>query len=104
MAKKKITGSDLSKTGRKHNPRTKGSNSNKKGPDLDFSELKLRWEEELSYYIAANKYKIYKEKLPSGNFEYRVRDEYGEMIFSIESARNVVFGPRRQRRRNKRRR
>ena len=92
-----------SQTGnRKHNRATKGNNTRKKTSDHDFSELRLRWEEELAFYAAANRYKIYKEKLPCGNFEYRVRDEYGNSILTIESARNVMFSPRRRKRKRRR--
>lgn len=87
---------------RNHNKATKGNNTRKKTFNHDFSELKLRWEEELAFYVAANRYKIYKEKLPCGSFEYRVRDEYGNSILTIESARNVMFGPKRRRRKRRR--
>ena len=87
---------------RRHNSATKGNNTRKKRPEIDYSELKLRWEEELAFFIAMNRYKVYKERLPNDNFEYRVRDEYGQMIITIESARNVVFSPKRLRRKRRR--
>jgi len=90
------------KKNRRHNRATKGNNTRKKMPDIDYTELRLRWEEELAFFIAVNRYKVYKEKLSNDNFEYRVRDEYGDIILTIESARNVVFGPRRRRRKRRR--
>lgn len=90
------------KKNRRHNKATKGNNTRKKTFDFDFSELRLRWEEELAFYVAANRYKIYKEKLPNNSYEYRVRDEYGQIILTIESTRNVVFSPKRKRRKRRR--
>jgi len=87
---------------RRHNSATKGNNSRKRKPEHDYTELRLRWEEEIAFYAAANRYKIYKEKLPCGDFEYRVRDEYGNSVVTIQSARNVMFGPRRRRRKRRR--
>lgn len=87
---------------RRHNRATKGNNTRKKKFEPDYTELKLRWEEELAFYVASNRYKIYKEKLSNGNFEYRVRDEYGQIVITIESPRNVVFSPKRRRRKRRR--
>jgi len=95
--------SSTSQTGnRTHNKATKGNNTRKKKPDHDYTELRLRWEEELAFYVAMNRYKIYKEKLSSGYFEYRVRNEYGDIILTIESARDVGVSPRRRRRKRRR--
>ncbi len=69
----------------------------------DYSDLNLRWEEELAFFVAMNKYKIFKEELPSGDFEYRVHDSYGQKIVTVVSARNVMFSPKKRRRRKKRR-
>lgn len=96
------TGENKTKNHRHHNRATKGNNTRKKVFDVDYSELRLRWEEELAFYVASNRYKIYKEKLSNGNFEYRVRDEYGQIVITIESARNVVFSPKRRRRKRRR--
>jgi hypothetical protein len=87
---------------RRHNRATKGNNTRKKLPEIDWTEVKLRWEEELAFFIAMNRYKVYKEKLPSGIFEYRVLDEYGHSVLTIESARNVMFSPRRRKRKRRR--
>lgn len=86
---------------RRHNSATKGNNTSKKKNDIDLSELRLRWEEELAFYVAMNRYKIYKEKLPSGYFEYRIRNEYGDIILTIESMRDVGVSPRRRRRKRR---
>ena len=95
--------SQIGKTNqRRHNRATKGNNTRKKTFDIDYSELKLRWEEELAFYVAMNRYKTYKEQLPNGNFEYRVRDEYGDIILTIESARDVGINIKRRRRKRTR--
>ncbi len=86
---------------RRHNSATKGMNTRRKKGDFDYSELNLRWEEELAYYIAYNKFKVYKLPLDNGDFEYRILDEYGDKILTIISARNVMFSPRRRRRKRR---
>ena len=59
------------------------------------------WTEEIAYYAAINKCRIYKRELENGNFEYVLADKWGEVYLTIESGRNLMFAPRKRRRKRK---
>lgn len=63
----------------------------------------LDWTEELAYYAAINKCRIYKRKMDSGYYEYVVADKYGEIYLTVESRHNLMFAPRKRRRKKKKR-
>lgn len=64
-----------------------------------FDELHLDWADELAYYVASNKFRIYKKKLAKGCFLYDVTDEYNRPIISVESSRDLQPAQKRKRRR-----
>lgn len=66
-----------------------------------FDALKLDWVDELAHYLANSSYKLYRETIDEGLFEYRVRNEEGDLIFSLISSRNAFIEnkPRRRRKR-----
>lgn len=57
----------------------------------------LDWFEELSYYVAANGYKVLKKKLDDDRFEYFVVDRYKRIILTVESPRDLRFVKHRKR-------
>ena len=92
-------------TQRHHNRATKGLNTRKKKVFFDPDELELDWVEELTYLINTENYKVYKEDLSNDHYEYRIRDDYGNLIISVISRRNLnrsAFGFKRRRRRRRR--
>lgn len=55
------------------------------------------WYEELSYYVAANGYKVLKKKIDEDRFEYFVVDKYKRIVLTIESPRDLRFVKHRKR-------
>ncbi|HUS89615.1 MAG TPA: hypothetical protein VMW91_09660 [Desulfosporosinus sp.] len=66
-----------------------------------YDSLSLDWADETLAYITENNAKLYKELLPCGKFEYKVRDESGNLIFSVISERNAFMEPRPRRKRRR---
>lgn len=64
-----------------------------------FDELQLDWADELAYYVASNKFRIYKKKLAEGWFLYDVTDEYNRPIISVETGRDLQPEQKKKRRR-----
>lgn len=75
--------------------------------DIDYELLNLRWEEEIAFYVAQNRYRIIKNKVPStkegedDQFEYVIVDRHSQIILTIVSPRNVLFSPKKRRKRRK---
>lgn len=92
-------------TQKRHNRATRGCNTSRKKVFFDPDELDLDWVEELSYFVAFNGYKVYKEELSNELFEYRIRDG-SRLIVSVVSPRNLnrsAFSLRKKRRKRRRR-
>lgn len=106
MAKQQQPKSETPRGNQKHHNRaTRGCNTRRKRLDLDLDELCLDWVEELAYFNALNNNKVYKQTLDNDMFEYRVRDEYGNLVVSIISQRNLnrsAFGVKKRRRSRRR--
>lgn len=89
---------------KRHNRNTKGFNTNRRRVEIDYDEFYLEWPEELAFYAAMNGYKIVKLENDHGPFEYIVIDSWGDIILTVESEKNVMFAPKRKRRRKHRKR
>lgn len=69
-----------------------------------FDAIKLDWANELASYLAEHPtYKLYKGQLDSGQFEYKIRNEGGDLVFSVISSRNAFLDARPRRRRRRKR-
>jgi hypothetical protein len=77
--------------------------ASKKNLPEPLDTIHLDWAEELAAFVARTDGKLYREALPGGRFEYRVRDVHGNIVFSVISSRNAFIDhrPRRKRRRGR---
>lgn len=66
-----------------------------------FDELQMDWVEELAYYVASNKHRIFKNELADGWYSYEVTDIYNRPILSVETSRDLQVTVKRSRKKRK---
>jgi hypothetical protein len=63
----------------------------------DDTPIDLDWFEELSFFVAANGYRVLKRKIDDINFAYVVVDRHRQVVLSVESPRDLRFVKQRRR-------